>query len=493
MQVFDTWRTRHGEPDRNGSHPYPWLMIAHLAAGIAADSSEEFEKYLVQLQPHVRTCLSLSPSTTFSMDIETCYPVDTERDSPMAEYKQGMKELAAKFDAQTVRTVAKLRDQFGYPSAKVLAHELHMRKCPKSWVACAKIYTCEWCATQHKPGLVRVAAIPRAQFFNHVVDTDIYIVKWQGKKRRIQAIMVEFTRFEAEARIKRETVQCEIKGFEKLWLGWAGTPIVLRCDMSGAHMSDEFASWCDGHGIKLELIPKAHHKLAIQERNHAVRRNQLFSFEKMYPLDGMARLSLPRIWISLFWIGVIGLCKIWNGSALFRCTHEQLRPETVDERDNRESLTETHMPAPNLDTIRGMLSKIKGPVRFVDLKGKERPCVHSPPPPAQPQQAYEPTEAEQRAAAHAARQHQQATAPTPIVPENTPTVDEAAPKPSVAATEKTTSRQSGPADDPMSTGLPRAKRRALQQRSSWTRFRSSGGSHQFRAWTTPGTTSARSS
>ena len=144
---------------------------------------------------------------------------------------------------------------------------------------------------------------------------------------------------------------------------------------------------------------------------------------------------------------------IVHGSALFRCTHEQLRPETVDERANRESVTETHRSAPNLDTIRGMLSKIKGPVRFVDLKGKERPCVHSPPPLAQPQQVYEPTEAEQRAAAHAARQHQQATAPTPIVPENTPTVDETAPKPSVAATEKTTSRQSGPADDPMSTGL----------------------------------------
>ena len=78
---------------------------------------------------------------------------------------------------------------------------------------------------------------------------------------------------------------------------------------------------------------------------------------------------------------------IVHGSALFRCTHEQLRPETVDERDNRESVTETHRSAPSLDTIRGVLSKRKGPVRFVDLKGKERPCVHSPPPPAQPQQA----------------------------------------------------------------------------------------------------------
>ena len=77
-----------------------------------------------------------------------------------------------------------------------------------------------------------------------------------------------------------------------------------------------------------------------------------------------------------------------HGSALIRCTHEQLRPETIDERDNRESLTETHMPAPNLDTICGLLSKVKGLVRFVDLKGKERPYKHSPPPPAQPQQVY---------------------------------------------------------------------------------------------------------
>ena len=69
-------------------------------------------------------------------------------------------------------------------------------------------------------------------------------------------------------------------------------------------------------------------------------------------------------------------------------------------------------------------------------------------------QEYEPAEAEQRAAARAARQHHQATSPTPIVPEDTLSVDETAPKLSVAAAKETTSRQSGPADDPMGTGLP---------------------------------------
>ena len=121
-----------------------------LAAGIAADSPEEFEKYLLELQHHVRTCLSCSPPKTFSIDIETCYLVDTVPNSPSDEYKQGVKELATKFGAQTIRTVAKLHDQFGHPSAKALSQELHMRKCPKPWLACAKIYTCEWCSTQRK-------------------------------------------------------------------------------------------------------------------------------------------------------------------------------------------------------------------------------------------------------------------------------------------------------------------------------------------------------
>ena len=71
---------------------------------------------------------------------------------------------------------------------------------------------------------------------------------------------------------------------------------------------------------------------------------------------------------------------------------------------------------------------------------------------------YEPTEAEQRAAAHAARKHHQATAPIPVVPEDTPAVDETAPEPSapenVSGTKETTPSQFGPVDDPMDTGLP---------------------------------------
>ena len=71
----------------------------------------------------------------------------------------------------------------------------------------------------------------------------------------------------------------ELTGFE------AGPELltVLRCVMSRSDMSDLRASWCEQHDITLELLLEAHHKLAIRERNHAVRRNQVLNCAKMYP------------------------------------------------------------------------------------------------------------------------------------------------------------------------------------------------------------------
>ena len=46
---------------------------------------------------------------------------------PLTIPKQVMKELANKFDAQTIRTVAEVQDQLRHPSAKALVRELHVR------------------------------------------------------------------------------------------------------------------------------------------------------------------------------------------------------------------------------------------------------------------------------------------------------------------------------------------------------------------------------
>ena len=126
---------------------------------------------------------------------------------PMTDpgYKDLMTELRAKFDHVLLRKISKLHDQFGHPSAKALAKELTKRKCPKELILCAGVYTCPTCFAVSKPALSRVAALPTAQFFNHVVDSDNFVVKWAQRNRRIQSIMDEATRFEADVRLRRET------------------------------------------------------------------------------------------------------------------------------------------------------------------------------------------------------------------------------------------------------------------------------------------------
>ena len=105
-------------------------------------------------------------------------------DTPVKDDKQVMKELAKKFDAPTIRSVAKLGDQGGQPSAKTLSRALLLRTCWKSWVACANIHTpANGVPHGIKPDFVRIAPFPSACSFSHpVVDEDIYVVE-NGKAK----------------------------------------------------------------------------------------------------------------------------------------------------------------------------------------------------------------------------------------------------------------------------------------------------------------------
>ena len=47
-----------------------------------------------------------------------------------------------------------------------------------------------------------------------------------------------------------------------------------------------------------------------------------------------------------------------QGSALLRCTYQQIRPETEQVRTAREETLETHSPGHSLVAIQGMLKKV---------------------------------------------------------------------------------------------------------------------------------------
>jgi len=82
------------------------------------------------------------------------FPSDTHYDDVLAleetvdefekiEMKELLGDLKQKFDLVTIRTVAKLHDQFGHPSAQALAAALAAMKADPEWIACAKLYVCE--------------------------------------------------------------------------------------------------------------------------------------------------------------------------------------------------------------------------------------------------------------------------------------------------------------------------------------------------------------
>ena len=197
------------------------------------------------------------------------------------EMKELLKDLRQKFDLVTIRAVAKLHDQFGHPSAQALAAALTAMKADPEWIACAKLYVCETCLGRQKKSSVRIVALPRATSFNQVVDIDVFHLLWgenekKQEKRKVLTIMDEHTRFEVDQPVKKEKAKIITRAIDKYWIAWAGPPEILRADMAGAHMSQEFKDWAENHGIKLQLIAKdAHHQLGMLELKHQVRREQL--------------------------------------------------------------------------------------------------------------------------------------------------------------------------------------------------------------------------
>ena len=73
----------------------------------------------------------------------------------------------------------------------------------EDWVSCATLYQFEECLKRQRPLAVKVVALPRASYFNEVVDTDIFQVIWRGNQRLIMSMFDENSRFDVDAVISR--------------------------------------------------------------------------------------------------------------------------------------------------------------------------------------------------------------------------------------------------------------------------------------------------
>ena len=105
-----------------------------------------------------------------------CQSVDINRLLEKIQMKELLKDFRRKFDLVTEKTIVKLHEQFGHPSREALASAFQNMNAGPDWIACARLYTCEYCLTRQRCKLVRVAALPRAISFKQVLDIDVFQV-----------------------------------------------------------------------------------------------------------------------------------------------------------------------------------------------------------------------------------------------------------------------------------------------------------------------------
>ena len=67
-----------------------------------------------------------------------------------------------------------------------------------------------------------------------------------------------------------------------------------------------------------------------------------------------------------------------HGSSLLRCTHEQLRPETPEERNQREKESDDfNVPGRMMDRISDAMHQVRGPVSYIDLRLSGKPSTEA--------------------------------------------------------------------------------------------------------------------
>ena len=106
----------------------------------------------------------------------------TAEDFDKLEYNALYAELQSRFDINVIKWVARVHDQLGHPSPTALATALSEMGCDDIFVQCARMFVCEPCLKRRRPKSLRVAALPKATYFNEVVDADTFYVMWKKQE-----------------------------------------------------------------------------------------------------------------------------------------------------------------------------------------------------------------------------------------------------------------------------------------------------------------------
>ena len=136
---------------------------------------------------------------------------DNFEDLEHLEYNELYQKSLEKFTLEIVKRTQRLHEHFGHPAPTVLAAALQQAGCDEHIIKCARCFMCE---ERQRPKAVRIAALPRALYFNQIIDMGVFHVMWRGRRRLVLTIMEEHSRLECDIDIDGETAQNEIKALE---------------------------------------------------------------------------------------------------------------------------------------------------------------------------------------------------------------------------------------------------------------------------------------
>ena len=148
-----------------------------------------------------------------------------------------LKALRRKHADATIKQVKKYHEQLGHPSNAKLVNALKDTGATTAVVSCAREFACEACLKRQRPRAPRIVALATAKAFNDIVDMDTYHLKVGNKKYKVLALMDEYTRYEVDHLIRKETSGNVVRSLVKGWVNAFGSMRMLRADMAGAHMS----------------------------------------------------------------------------------------------------------------------------------------------------------------------------------------------------------------------------------------------------------------
>ena len=108
----------------------------------------------------------------------------------------------------------KLHTQLGHPSLDRLAAELLDLRMTSELVACTRLFCLSFCLQRRRPQLFRPTSLQLPHHFNYTIATGCFKVVWKTVKTykaRITTVVDEFSRYEVDEQLAKETIQIPSK------------------------------------------------------------------------------------------------------------------------------------------------------------------------------------------------------------------------------------------------------------------------------------------